>query len=181
MKTQIRRSVFETNSSSTHSIAIKKDFDINSIPENKRKVQFNVGQFGWEFDTYDDIYSKASYLYTAIFCGGSKNPEEDWNKIVKILDDNRVVHVEEPYTVEHEKYEGVDYDVYKFPSNEFPYIDHAGETFDLIQALTSSSELLLSFLFDDSSVIATGNDNDDTDVINGHEGDSNYEEFYKGN
>lgn len=57
MKRQIRNSVFETNSSSTHSIAIsKKPVVIGKF------IKFNIGEFGWENDCVDT----ADYLYTAI-------------------------------------------------------------------------------------------------------------------
>ena len=63
MKTQIRRSVFETNSSSTHSISIVREPTNIHFPTT---LEFNVGEFGWEWKTYSDYLSKASYLYTAI-------------------------------------------------------------------------------------------------------------------
>ena len=64
MKTQIRRGVFETNSSSVHSISIIKDDFKGSLPK-----QFIIdcdGEFGCEVDTFDDSSSKAAYLYQAI-------------------------------------------------------------------------------------------------------------------
>ena len=64
MKIQIRRGVFETNSSSVHSISIIKDNFKGSLPS-----QFTIncdGEFGWEVKTYDDTESKAAYLYQAI-------------------------------------------------------------------------------------------------------------------
>jgi hypothetical protein len=41
---QIRKGVFETNSSSTHSICIAKD-DGLTIPKS---LHFDFGEFGWE-------------------------------------------------------------------------------------------------------------------------------------
>ena len=64
MKTQIRRGVFETNSSSVHSISIIKDDFKGSLPK-KFTIDCN-GEFGWEVDTYDCPISKAAYLYQAI-------------------------------------------------------------------------------------------------------------------
>ena len=64
MKTQIRRGVFETNSSSVHSISITKDDFNGSLPS-----QFTIacnGEFGWEVDDYDSPMDKAAYLYQAI-------------------------------------------------------------------------------------------------------------------
>ena len=57
MKRQIRRGVFETNSSSTHSIAIPKRCTKTNY------MSFNIGEFGWGWDEVDP----ADYLYTAIY------------------------------------------------------------------------------------------------------------------
>ena len=62
MKRQIRRGCFETNPSSTHAICIAKDGY-----EKADDIEFHIREFGWEFDTYNDVYSRASYLITAIF------------------------------------------------------------------------------------------------------------------
>ena len=54
---QIRAGVFETNSSSTHSIAISKKPVVIG-----KSIRFGIGEFGWENDCVDT----ADYLYTAI-------------------------------------------------------------------------------------------------------------------
>ena len=56
---QIRKGVFETNSSSTHSICIAKDAEL-TIPQS---LHFSFGEFGWECDTLYSVSEKASYLY----------------------------------------------------------------------------------------------------------------------
>ena len=55
MKT-IRSNVFETNSSSTHSIAIPKNCEATNF------ISFHVGDFGWGWEEVDP----ADYFYTAI-------------------------------------------------------------------------------------------------------------------
>lgn len=47
MKRQIRRCVFETNSSSTHAICIAKDGY-----ELKDHIDFHTGEYGWECEEY---------------------------------------------------------------------------------------------------------------------------------
>jgi hypothetical protein len=59
---KIRQGVFETNSSSTHSICIAKKAELN-IPKH---VYFDFGEFGWECDTLRSLSKKASYLYTGL-------------------------------------------------------------------------------------------------------------------
>lgn len=56
---QIRNGVFETNSSSTHSICISK----KPVDADGCHVDFHFGEFGWENDDAD----VADYLYTAIY------------------------------------------------------------------------------------------------------------------
>ena len=64
MKRQIRRGVFETNSSSVHSITISK----NTIDENKMTInddgfiEVEAGEFGWGVEHHRDQYTKLSYL-----------------------------------------------------------------------------------------------------------------------
>jgi hypothetical protein len=48
MKRQVRYGVFETNSSSTHSICILTETEQLSIPD---RVEFECDEFGWEVDT----------------------------------------------------------------------------------------------------------------------------------
>ena len=64
MKTQIRQGVFETNSSSVHSISIIKNDFKGSLP--KKFTIDNDGKFGWETCVYDGALRKAAYLYQAI-------------------------------------------------------------------------------------------------------------------
>lgn len=67
---QIRNNVFETNSSSTHSITISSKvindtFNILPIIDNKIPILF--GCFGWEVKTYTDVVNKYKYLCTMFF------------------------------------------------------------------------------------------------------------------
>ena len=62
---QIRKGTFETNSSSTHSLAIPKD----SVKYPK-SISFHLGEFGWGWEEEDP----ADYLYTAI-CTASETNE----------------------------------------------------------------------------------------------------------
>lgn len=58
MKRQIRYGVFETNSSSTHSLTMmmKKDYD----RWHKEKLYLYEGGYGWEFDkpTKNELYTR---------------------------------------------------------------------------------------------------------------------------
>lgn len=60
---KIRNNVFETNSSSTHSITICYDFPIDDTIElnEDSNVILNGGKFGWGYDCHSDALTKANY------------------------------------------------------------------------------------------------------------------------
>lgn len=162
MKKQIRQNVFETNSSSTHSICIAKNAEL-TIPE---KLHFSFGEFGWECNTLNSIGEKADYLYTGLF---ANDRISDIEKVGEILKAKGI-----DVTFEEATYkEGRTY------SDNSGYVDHSNELGEFLDAVCNNEESLLQFLFSPLSFIITGNDNDDMDVdINvSYE----HEEFYKGN
>lgn len=57
---QIRKSVFETNSSSVHAIVIHTDetIDLSEVTT----VNFSFDEFGWSNDKYYTVQNKADYL-----------------------------------------------------------------------------------------------------------------------
>lgn len=82
MKKQIRRNVFETNSSSTHSISIRKGDISNSylkVDEYDNKVHVSFGEYGWGYETLNTQYERLSYLCTMLL-------ETEANKISNIKD-----------------------------------------------------------------------------------------------
>lgn len=181
MKRQIRSSVFETNSSSTHSIAISKSPAVIG-----KRIYFGIGEYGWENDTADT----ADYLYTAIL------EQDDWidllDRLKEILDKHSIKYkFKEPRWRKSE--DG------NYTWLEYGYIDHSGEARELIFALLDNEDLLMRYLFGDSAVY-TGNDNQDhvpngcniadaeyydweADkwVSNPYHDPINYDYYYKGN
>ena len=152
MKRQIRRGCFETNSSSTHAICIAK--------ENYTKgdyIEFEIGEFGWEFDTYNDLHSRASYLITAIFNSNKDYADEKLQQLKDILDSNNIEYVIPEPNVESWEYNGET----RYYYNIDGYIDHVGETREFVEAVLSDSDRLMRYLFGDSMII-TGNDNGDS-------------------
>ena len=69
----VRCSTFETNSSSTHSLAVPKK--VGHIPSD---VRFHFGDFGWQLE--DDI-DPANYLYTGIVTNSQEIREKLWKEI----------------------------------------------------------------------------------------------------
>ena len=81
MKKQIRANVFETNSSSTHSVSINwnenhsnlalscRDFNDYIVYDNyfnEERIQVPFGEFGWEITSYDEVWDKLRYVATML-------------------------------------------------------------------------------------------------------------------
>jgi hypothetical protein len=57
-----RQSVFETNSSSSHSITISNNRESLARPPGDDTITLTGGQFGWGVDYYYDFLTKANYV-----------------------------------------------------------------------------------------------------------------------
>lgn len=136
---KIRKGTFETNSSSTHSIAISKE-KVN-IPKGTT-IRFDIGEYGWA----EGEYGFPSYMYTALLC---ENDTESIEKLKSILDSWGV-----KYKFANPKWEH--YGDYKYLDNG--YIDHEGEAYSIMIEILNDEDLLARALFGDSTVY-TGNDN----------------------
>ena len=139
---QVRKGVFETNSSSTHSICISKA-PVVRLPE---KVVFTTGEYRWENECVDDT---ASYLFTGILDGPEHLRDSRIERLKKLLDEL-----------------GIEYE-FRYPAfnNEYSYypdcyVDHSYELADFIEAVLTDKDLLIRYLFGDSFIM-TGNDNQD--------------------
>lgn len=142
MKKQIRRGVFETNSSSTHAICITKESVIEKDFPNH--VTFTHGEFGWETVEYSDLWSKASYLYEAICCCYEEEQKEEViNNITETLNGY-----------------GITCDFEPDREGKWSYIDHGSQTIDFVEGVLEDEDKLLRYLFGNSFIV-TGNDNDD--------------------
>ena len=151
MKRQVRRGIFETNSSSTHAICIAKgEYRHNSFSH----IDFEIGEFGWENDEYDSLYNKASYLITAILSFDKDEADENLQKLKDILDSNNIGYTLPELKVDSWEYGGKTRYYYDIDG----YIDHSGETKDFVNDVLSDSDKLFRYLFG-NSVIITGNDN----------------------
>lgn len=140
---QIRKGTFETNSSSTHSICISKEY-----VEPGDFISFHLGNFGWA----DDKVSAADYLYTAILT--MDDWEEKLDRLKSILDDYGVKYDFEKPKLNH--YDcGHGLEGYYLENGS---IDHACEVWPFVDEVLSDEDLLMRLLFGDSFVY-TGSDN----------------------
>lgn len=146
----IRSNVFETNSSSSHSISINKDSSgiYETIePDDNGIVVLNGGQFGWEYEACNDALTKANYLAVKAMHDLS---------IGKILGNKNIKMLKEAI-IEHVGAKGVNLnlDVKDYSS----YIDH--QSVDVADHIFADKESVKKFIFDKGSYLFTGNDNND--------------------
>lgn len=175
MKKQIRKNIFETNSSSTHAVSIFRGGPYD-IPE---RITICPGEFGWECEIYSDPESKLSYLYTWMLVKCNKY---EYNEVTG--------HYESHY--DYDKLKDYQYrlksklleagvkEVEFKKSNgywEDGYIDHSEDLFNE-DLETILEEYFLDYIFNNASYIETGNDNDDYDV--NEDGNADFS-FFKGN
>lgn len=82
MKRKIRKDVFETNSSSVHSLVISNEgrepseFKLNKHGE----IEVDFGQFGKELCYYTSQYDKLSYLITCLYYLNGLEVEDIYEK-----------------------------------------------------------------------------------------------------
>ena len=140
---QIRDNVFETNSSSTHSLCISKEkFDPKNIPEYLNITADE--DFGWSQITYDTPEEKANYIFEVMCeCGKLAEIKDFKNKIKKLG-----IKASYPRLVKN-KWDCIDIR---------GYVDHAGEAVPFVHELLKDNDKLCRFLFNPKSVIYTGSD-----------------------
>lgn len=135
---KIRKGIFETNSSSSHSIHIDHDtqlMDISLIPDSNGIITIECDYYGWDWDTLRGAHEKANYCLTDVRNNTEKKEllrevimEQTGAKEVKFITDG--------------DYVGIDH-------------QSSGNTHEAFK----SKELLRNLIFNERSTIHTGNDN----------------------
>lgn len=169
----IRRGMFETNSSSTHTIIIT-----NSKTEPGLVVDFRIGEFGWEREDYYDINSKASYIYTLACALLGRDVYPDFCAMLKKYGVQCMCS--RPPRIHTSTYKG---ETFSYLDNG--YVDHDYEGREFVDAIMSDEDRLIRYLFSNESFVVTGNDNVDEEEFKEMEEattvDYDHEEYYKGN
>lgn len=159
MTVKVRSGVFETNSSSSHSLVLADGFTNMvepPIPDSMMDdgaIHVFSGEYGWEIETYYDVSSKLSYLYTDAMIGetdADPNDKEyqESNKNLKLIVDAV------------KQYAGVDVVFHKEISDYHPfgYIDH--QSVGLISTVWDAGiDGVIRFVFSNDSSFETDNDN----------------------
>lgn len=142
---QIRSSVFETNSSSTHSLTVGETGSgvmATLWIDEEGKVKIGGGDFGWEQEIYHDAQTKADYL--AIYARecypddriGSLSLWDILSSVIQTQTGCREV-------------------VYESDG----YIDHQSVEDNDLHGLFESPAQLREFIFNPTSYLETDNDN----------------------
>lgn len=152
---QVRRGVFETNSSSSHSLTLAGAKTSNPLFSKEVLREGTVlvapGSFSWEWQRFYSLEHKLSYLLTSVL-RGEPTPSRGLRGCTKQVRDeseafDRVCRMVKEHT-------GVEVLVAPDASG---YIDHQSE--DLGPRIMASDDTLRALLFDENSCIQTGNDN----------------------
>lgn len=162
MLVNIRKAVFETNSSSTHSISICEDSKgilDTIVPDDSGTIVLEGGQFGWEWKKYNDSLTKANYCAVFAF-----EDAEQTNMLVELL-------------TEHTGAKAIS--VLARREDYSSYIDHQSAACEggAAKEVFKSKDSLKKFIFSRDSWLFTGNDNeqappnfyDNTDEIYTHD------------
>jgi len=154
MKKQIRPKVFETNSSSSHSLVIADTGDLMPIPFSESIMENGIvtiysGEYGWEIERYNSVYDKMSYLYTdaMLYSDATDTPDPESNNKLRMLIEAIKEHT--GCDVEFERSGGY------WP---YGYIDH--QSVGLCSDVWSRGiEGVKQFVFNPNSYFETDNDN----------------------
>lgn len=171
MKISIRRGVFETNSSSSHSLSICGSSDC----ENKYLSHYedNVaitspGEYGWNGPTLSSPNERLSYIITMVFEQYDEEPyltKKEGNRWLvydahKIMETPEFKEIEE-CIVENTEYTGLKFDQ-DFYDPDYAYIDHQSfsEDYESYKDFLDYYNLTLAdFLFNDKYQVIITNDN----------------------
>lgn len=170
---KIRHGMFETNSSSTHTIIVT-----DNKTEPGLSVDFAIGEFGWEFGVLRTTGDKSSYLYTLACETLGRDVYQDlYEVLVK-------------YGIQCSCSVPAKFVKSSWSDGEYldnGYVDHAGadDSKEFVECMLNHEHALIKFLFSDESFVITGNDNCDEDQYEWMEEQVNvdypHKTYYKGN
>jgi hypothetical protein len=156
MKRTIRQNVFETNSSSTHSLSISNINNIdNTIKDKYLKLNLflRFDEFGWGYDNLETPQDKLTYILTMItnnnFNRYNDNEGDIKERLLELDVYKRVNNVVKKYTGK---------DIYTdINIKDFGHIDHQSN--DILDEWLDDEEKIASIIFNSDSCITIDNDN----------------------
>lgn len=137
-----RKGVFETNSSSMHSISISDDVEYYETiyPDENGIIILIGGEFGWEIEKYNDAWTKANYA--AVDVNGNKEKTSMLKKVIREHTGAKEVKISLSCN-------------WKNP--EMCYIDH--QSVGTSEDAFFSEDTLKNWIFNPKSWLKTDNDN----------------------
>lgn len=151
---QIRQSVFETNSSSSHSIVVQKDSSVKPTGTHSDFAEFEDGiltlhqgnGFHWGWDVLTNWLDR--FAYTMAEFGEDENTAQDiLERVKKYIDaDATIIFTHEPWWANGEEVP------------DFGSIDHQSQG-TLMHFLSEKGIDELDFIFDDRYIVIIDNDN----------------------
>lgn len=160
----IRRSVFETNSSSTHSVSICDGDLIKPNIDNLGELNVSFGEYGWEYESYSYWESKVSYLLTMILETEANDIDiksNSWIEEFKELDGykllDKAIYDFLGIHISLENYKTFDS---RYRSN-LGYIDHQSceDYISMSDFLNWNNVDITDFIFNENIEVITDNDN----------------------
>lgn len=153
----IRQNVFETNSSSSHSVTISSEGRNSNLKNLKRwlnddKLVIQRGEFGWDIAEHTDFATKLSYAYTL----AARN-EWFWSGRPKLSETLDPEEGDDQFKMLEEVLRDHFGDIEIVYENNEGYVDH--QSHDMASEIFESKETLADFLFSPFSVLNTDNDN----------------------
>jgi len=167
----IRKSIWETNSSSTHAICISNNSVNNIDYYDCSTIYYHLGEYGWATEMLSGATELLSYLMTTIKDYNDCHADDDLK-----YDENYIADILRKYNIEIECYN----------TDCYYYVDHVSDSKEWLDAIYNDESMLLNYLFSADSFIITGNDNSEEseEYIKEHIDDidtSTYNIYYKGN
>ncbi len=151
-----RRKVFETNSSSTHSVCISSGEGIvdNIFPDRDGVLRLTGGQFGWEQEEYTDSLTKADYC--AVFTRSESAAKQRAMLEKVLLEVTGAKKIKYCFSSDYHTTVDDEGDTIH-PA----YIDHQSDFHEGgdCMAAFKDEQTLKDFIFNPNSILTTDNDN----------------------
>lgn len=112
----IRKSIFETNSSSSHSLSLGTLVGMPDGDQNGCQITLGDGEYGWEWGDYDSWLDKADYI--TVDANGDTDKLEMIEKAIKEVYPNAEINWSTSGYIDHDSdgtfwYDNKDYDAVK--------------------------------------------------------------------
>lgn len=156
MKT-IRSSVFETNSSSTHSLTLSNAIDWQGIEQDGTMYLFPANYDSWGWNVLEYFYDKLQYIYTLLNLPEIEHYHSYFNEKLEVVDIRSAW--ERCENVLRKRLGVKEFKKTPVSANGIGSIDHQ-RVEDIAKFAKLTEEEFEQLLFDNNSFIVLGNDNE---------------------